>query len=309
MSQLSIGIAVITHTSKHHLPHCLPPLLNSPLKPRVLVVNSSSNDGTVEEAERLGAETLVIPRKEFNHGTTRERARQFLGTDIVVMMTPDAYASGPEMLGKLIAPIVEGSASISYARQIPHEGASFFEAFPRAFNYPEKGHVRGLKDRQKFGSYTFFCSDSCCAYLNSALDSIGGFPSVLIGEDTVVTALLLKLEHKISYTADAVVKHSHRYGLGQEFRRHFDTGLARKQMKLLLAIGGRDEKRGVHYVKALVGQLVKKHPHLLPYAFLQTFIKWFGYRLGRLCTRAPIWLRGALSGQGFYWVSKDFLNR
>ena len=39
-------------------------MLSSPLHPRVLVVNSSSNDGTVEEAEKLGAEVLVIPRHQ-----------------------------------------------------------------------------------------------------------------------------------------------------------------------------------------------------------------------------------------------------
>ncbi|HEY4831864.1 MAG TPA: glycosyltransferase family 2 protein, partial [Waddliaceae bacterium] len=61
-------MAIITHNAKHHLPCCLPPLLQSSLKPRVLVVNSSSNDGTVEQAQSLGAETLVIPRADFNHG-------------------------------------------------------------------------------------------------------------------------------------------------------------------------------------------------------------------------------------------------
>ena len=37
-SKPSIGVAVITHKAKHHIPHCLPPLLHSPLKPRVVVV-------------------------------------------------------------------------------------------------------------------------------------------------------------------------------------------------------------------------------------------------------------------------------
>jgi rhamnosyltransferase len=72
----SIGVILITHNAKHHLPHCLPPLLNSSLKPRVLVVNSSSNDGTLELAQEMGAETLAIPRKQFNHGLTRELARK-----------------------------------------------------------------------------------------------------------------------------------------------------------------------------------------------------------------------------------------
>ena len=49
----SIGVVVITYKARDQLRHC-PPLLASPLRPRVMVVNSSSADGTVEEARRLG---------------------------------------------------------------------------------------------------------------------------------------------------------------------------------------------------------------------------------------------------------------
>ena len=48
----SIGVIVVTHRAREHLEHCLPPLFRSPLRPRVLVVNSSSSDGTVELAAR-----------------------------------------------------------------------------------------------------------------------------------------------------------------------------------------------------------------------------------------------------------------
>lgn len=171
----SIGIAVITHNSKRHLKHSLPPLLTSPLQPRVVVVNSSSQDGTVEEAQRLGAETWVIPRRAFNHGVTREQVRRYLGTDIVVMITPDAYPTDPHSLQKLVDPIRSGKVSLAYGRQIPHEGAKTFEAFLRHFNYPAESHVRGIEDAPRWGVYTFFCSNSWAAYRNAALDDIGAF--------------------------------------------------------------------------------------------------------------------------------------
>ena len=76
----------------------------------MLVVNSSSRDGTVELAQEMGAETLVVARRDFNHGTTRELARKVLGTDIAVMITPDAIASGPEMLSALVRPLIMDSA-------------------------------------------------------------------------------------------------------------------------------------------------------------------------------------------------------
>lgn len=297
----TIGIAVITHNAKHHLRHCLPPLLNSSLKPRVLVVNSSSNDGTVEEAEKLGAETLIIPREEFNHGTTRELARQALATDIVVMVTPDAYAKESDLIEKLTAPIRKGNASIAYARQLPHHGADPFESFSRTFNYPEQSQLRSIHDLAKYGVYTFFCSNSCCAWKNSALDEIGGFSPVLLGEDTVACAHLLKNGHNIAYVTEAQIHHSHRYTLWQEFQRHFDTGLARKSYQSLFNNAGSDSKRGQAYTKALFSLLYKKHKSLIPYALIQTGVKWMGYQWGKLIFRFPSNFKRKFSSQDFYW--------
>jgi rhamnosyltransferase len=304
----SVGVAFITHRAKHHLAHSLPPILSSSLKPRVLVVNSSSGDGTVELAEKMGAETLVIPRSEFNHGTTREKARKHLNTDVVIMMTPDAYAVHSNLIEELVQPLLSCRASISYAKQIPHEGADFFEAFPRHFNYPAKSHIRSLENRTQYGVYTFFCSNSCAAYLNSALDEVGGFPSVLFGEDTYVVAKMLQAGHKIAYVAEAIVRHSHRYSLKQEFHRHFDIGMVRRECRHLLSAVGKDSKRGQQFMQRMIKELSKEKPSLVPYAFLQALVKWFGYQLGRASLNSPTWWKKRCSSQDFYWVSKEHLK-
>ena len=57
---------------------------------------------------------------------------------------------------KLTRPIIKGLASISYARQIAHDGAGFFESFPRDYNYPKSSHIRGIEDADTFGVYTIF---------------------------------------------------------------------------------------------------------------------------------------------------------
>jgi rhamnosyltransferase len=301
MKSKTIGCAILTYKAKHHLKKCLPPLLNSPLKPKVLVVDSSSNDGTAELAASLGAETLIIPQTQFNHGKTRELARNALDTDIVCMFTQDAYLVNEKSLALLVAPIIEDKAKISYARQIPHPGASFFEAFPRHYNYSSTSQLRGLNDSHQYGAYTFFCSNSCAAYDNEALNLIGGFTEVLLGEDTLATAKILRHGHKIAYCADALVYHSHDYTLKEEFLRSFDTGLARKGFADLIACGGSDEKRGVGYVKEMILQLSKTAPWLLPYACAHVLAKWSGYKIGSYSTNAPKWFKRLLSSQKYYW--------
>jgi len=278
----SIGVFIPTFQARHHLPFCLPPLLQSPLKPRLLLLDSSSTDGTVEYAQQLGIETHVIPQHEFNHGLTREKGRRLLGTSIVVMMTQDAYATSSHMLNYLVDPLIKQQASIAYARQLPHPGADFFEAFAREYNYPDRSHIRGIQDFKQWGSYTFFCSNSCAAYSQSALDEIGGFSSILFGEDTIAVAKLLRQHHQIAYVAEAQVCHSHRYNLKQEFCRHFDMGLARQMYQELLAVKGEDTKRGHAYVKTMLKKLLKTYPQKIPYALLQTAAKFCGYQLGRV---------------------------
>lgn len=298
----SIGCAILTYRAKHHLPHCLPPVINSPLKPRVLVIDSSSNDGTVETALSLGAETVVIPKGDFNHGTTREMARKHLNTDIVCMLTQDAYLER-KALEHLVAPILERRTAVAYARQIPREDANFFEAFPREYNYPTDSHIRGIEDLHQYGVYTFFCSNSCAAYSNAALDEIGGFDEVLLGEDTVAVAKMLRKGYKIAYVAEAVARHSHRYSLWEEFCRSFDTGFARKEYAALLTCDSSDSKRGLGYFKTMMKALLKKHPHLIPYAFAHVAAKWTGYQIGRRSKRAPQWFKRVISSQKFYWES------
>lgn len=300
-NQSSIGVVIPTLQAVKHLSYCLLPIIQSPLQPNVLVIDSSSTDGTVDLAKDLGAEVIVIPKKEFNHGTTRELGRKHLNTDIVVMVTQDAYPTSIHTLEELVRPILNQEASIAYGKQLPHEGADFFEAFPRSFNYPSTSQIRSIRDISIYGVYTFFCSNSWAAYLNSALDEIGGFPSVLFGEDTVVVAKLLQRNHKIAYVASAQVKHSHRYLLKQEFRRHFDIGLARHTNQDLLAIGGKDTQRGKDYAKTMFEQLRKHHAKLIPYAILQTAVKLLGYQLGKASVNAPIWFKKAFSSQEFYW--------
>lgn len=301
MTSPSVGVAVLTYNSRHHLSYCLPPILQSPIKPKILVVDSSSSDGTLELARQFGVGILQIPKEEFNHGTTRERARKELGTDIVVMMTPDAYATHPGVLETLVCPLLEKKAALAYARQIPRTGAKIFEAFPRYFNYPKESQLRSIEDLERLGAYTFFFSDSFGAYQNALLDEIGGFSPVLTGEDTVACAKLLLRGHRVAYVAEAEVRHSHNYSILQEFKRHFDTGLARATYQEFLQLKVSDSARGREYVKSLMAYLLRESPSKIPYALVQTAFKWLGYQIGKRSIHAPLWMKKRLSSQGFYW--------
>lgn len=284
----SIGIVIPTFQAAKHLPHCLPPLLKSPLKPRILIIDSSSTDNTVEIARSMGVEAIVIPKNEFNHGATREKGRGYLKTTICIMITQDAYAATPKMLEFLIQPIIEKKASVSYGRQLPHVGANLFASFPREFNYPAISHIRNLQDISKYGIYTFFCSNSCAAYLNSALDEVGGFPHISFGEDTAVVAKLLHRHHSIAYTAEAEIYHSHEYSLKEQFSRHYAIGLSRDKLRELFGNKVSDHQRGFEFTKKLLREVWKKEPLSFFYAILETLAKVSGYECGKWKNRITL---------------------
>lgn len=299
----SVGVAIITHRARAHLRHCLPPLLRSPLRPRVLVVNSSSGDGTVEEARRLGAEVLLVPRADFNHGLTREQARRFLATPVVVMLTPDAYPADDGLLGRLTAPVLSGAAAVAYGRQLARPGAGLLERLGREFNYPDRSHVRGLADWPAYGSYIHFCSNACAAWSSAALDRIGGFRPTLVSEETIAVAELLRLGERIAYVAEAAVVHSHALSLRGEITRHFDIGYTRRRFSELLRAGEGDEVRGRRLARTVIRKALRERPAELPGIALHLAAKWLGYRLGLAGPALPVAVARRLSGQDYYWAT------
>lgn len=303
MVQPTVGVAIITHKARHLLARCIEPIMASPLNPSVLVVNSSSNDGTVSLAKQLGAEVMQVPRREFNHGATRELARQQLGTDIVVMLTPDAHAVDVGFLERLVRPLFHQQVAVTYARQLPRAAADPIEQFNRYFNYPAQSAVRGGDAYHTMGNAAHFCSNSAAAWSNAALDQIGGFEPALVSEETVACVRLLRLGYKIAYVAEAEIVHSHPASLVGDFRRQFDIGYGRSLNASLLLAGGSDERRGVDYVQSLCRALWHGHRHLLPKALANVGARYLGYRLGRLGPKLPSSVVRRLSSQDFYWNS------
>ena len=129
---LSVGIVIPTLNAQNDLEKNLKVI--DQRQNVVLVIDSNSSDKTLEIAKKYKCKISI--ENNFNHGLTRERARKILNTDIVVFLTQDAYVESQESINRLVKPIKDGKASITYGRQIPRKNSSIFESFPIHFNYP-----------------------------------------------------------------------------------------------------------------------------------------------------------------------------
>ena len=302
-----IGVLILTQNAEKHLLQCLNPILQSSLKPKVLVIDSSSRDQTCAIATRLGVPVVIIKQNEFNHGATREQGRKLLNTEIVVMMTQDAYPVHIDSLGHLVRPILQGYASVSYGQQLPHQGAGLLESFQREYNYPAESQFRSLDDIKTYGVYTFFCSNSFAAWSNPALDQAGGFPVCLSNEDYITVARLLSRGQRIAYVAEAQVYHSHSYTVRQEFQRYFDIGFVRAEHRWIRDLVGKDESRGFQFSTALLKYTLQRQPWLLPKIITMLMAKWSGYQLGFHAHRLPFNNYKWASSQKYYWQS-DYIH-
>ena len=274
---------------------------------QMLIVDSESSGGEVDQAEALGFEIIKISKAEFNHGGTRQMAVQHLqgSCEIAIFLTQDAILGDPGSLNNLINAFQDPEVSAAYGRQLPHKDAKPLGAHARQFNYGSVSSLRSLASVPELGFKTCFISNSFAAYRVKDLQAVGGFPSdVILGEDTCVAAKLILSGKKVAYVADACVYHSHDYTILEESRRYFDTGVLHAQQPWLIESFGGATGEGKRFVVSELKYLSQNAPYLIPSAMLRTCMKLLGYRLGRAYARLPAsWVRRCSMHKGF-WQKK-----
>jgi rhamnosyltransferase len=249
---------------------------------QILVIDSSSTDGTPELAAAEGYRVINIDRRNFNHGGTRQLAIELVPwASIVVFLTQDSVLATSHSIDHLIAAFEDKTVAVAYGRQLPRLAAGAIEAHARLFNYSADSQVRNLESRQTLGIKAPFVSNSFAAYRVSALLEVGGFPpNVIVSEDSMVGGKLLLAGWRIAYVAEAQTYHSHPYSVGAEFRRYFDIGVSHHRGAWLRQQFGKPTGEGKRFVASELGFLARQNPLLLPIALIRTVSKALGYQLG-----------------------------
>jgi rhamnosyltransferase len=270
---------------------------------QILIIDSSSTDGTPELARASGYRVIAIARSDFNHGGTRQAAAELVQpVDILVYLTQDAILANEDAIARLVRPFVDPLIGATFGRQLPRIGAGPIESHARSFNYPAESLVRTLATRDALGFKATFCSNSFAAYRTTALSAVEGFPNdVIVSEETVVFARLLLRGWKTAYVADAMVHHSHHYPYKEEFRRYFDVGVLHAREPWLLEEFGKVDGEGVRFFVSQLNYLWPRHAYLIPDSVIRLFTRYAGYRVGRLESKIDRSLAKRLSQQKQYW--------
>lgn len=303
MNTPSVSIIIPTWRAAEYLPKLIPQLRSQTLAPtEIIVIDSSSPDGSAKIAAELGCRVEIIPQREFNHGGTRNQGAKLATGEILVFMTQDAMPINEHYLGALVEPIQNGEAMAAYARQEAYPDATPLEKFARDFNYASKSHVKNKADLDTMGVKTYFFSDTASAVQKDAFWATGGFPDwVIVNEDMVLCANLLGAGHPIAYQAEARVYHSHRYGWLAIVRRYFDIGVFFGQAKDIL-VGGKSGGEGVRFAWGQVKYLAREGKWWwIPRSVVESGLKFGAMQMGKRSKWLPLGVKRWLSGQKGFW--------
>ena len=275
-----LSVIIPTLNAANELPKLLEMLNKQTVRAdEIIVVDSASEDDTVNICKSNGSVKLIeIERKDFDHGKTRDMALRESKGDIVIFLTHDALPANELFLDNLIKPIInDNTIALSAGRQLPKPDATYMERLVREFNYPEHSRVRSKDDLAELGIKTFYCSDVCCAYNKAIYLELGGFDYPLkTNEDMFYAAKVIHAGYRISYTADALVYHSHNFTLKEQYIRNYIQGYEIEKRKAFLNAGSY-QSEGMKLVRFVTVGLLKKG-HIL--SFFRFFFDCCARKLG-----------------------------
>lgn len=203
----------------------------------VIVIDSGSSDGTLDVVRaRPSVRLIEIPPAEFGHGRTRNRAIAEARGEFCALLTHDALPEDRAWLRSLVGAVEQDDRIAgAFGRHL---------AYPEASPFTHRdltGHFAGFlnlplvvsreMDPERFAhdigwrQVLHFYSDNNSCLRRSVWEQIP-YPDVDFAEDQIWALRIIEAGWHKAYAHDAVVYHSHDYGVFERLQRAFDEALS-----------------------------------------------------------------------------------
>ncbi|CUH51518.1 glycosyltransferase [Shimia marina] len=177
-----------------------------------VLIDSGSTDGTLKIAENHGCRITHITKAEFSFGRSLNWGCDHATGDMLILISGHCVPTDEHWLQNLCQPLIDGTVSYTYGRQIGDDDSYYSERrifakyFPDTSQVPQEG---------------FFCNNANSAVLRSAWENYR-FDEELTGlEDMELAKRMTADGHKVGYVAEAPVFHHHSE-TWQSVRRRFE---------------------------------------------------------------------------------------
>jgi len=267
----------------------------------VIVIDSGSSDGTLAIVKDFPEVRLVeIPPGEFGHGKTRNLGARLAHGEFLIYLPQDATPIGSDWLGRLLRSFGDPAVVGVHGRQVARADASPMETFFLSRTYHSHPEKRVLEKGESVSLTRCFFSTVSGAVRASTWAVHPFREDIIMSEDQAWASDVMRAGYAVAYDPEAAVLHSHQYGIGDIFRRNFDSGYSIQQIfHGETGIGFSDALRGLaeeaHFVAGRFG--LPGLLRFLPYEFARHAGFWLGLHGDHL----PAALCKACSGLGYFW--------
>ncbi len=264
----------------------------------VIVIDSSSDDDTVNISKQFPVKIVAIDSKDFGHGKTRNFGAKIAKGNFLIFLTQDAVPRNNSWLPGLIKDLNDKKIAGVYGRQIARDDAVPMEKFFYFKMYHDKKIVWN-KNNIKYDEIIF--SNANSAVRKKILLENPFSENILVSEDMEWASTMIDKGFNILYQPLAIVNHSHDASTINLFKRYFDFGVSHSE------IGNAKNKskfvgKGFSiFMDELKYLIVKGQITWILKALLYYFAKFTGLMLGRNQKYIPKVLKIRLSGYRGYW--------
>ncbi len=198
-----------------------------------IVLDSGSQDDTVEIACSEGARVQAISPEEFNHGQTRNRLAELAQGDLLVFTVADAYPVNDNTLAELTQPLRQDPEFAGVTgKQVPRPDADLMARWET--DYHNRVFDKGMRKKsmpppEEFARLDFnqqveiISFDNVCSAMRRTAWERFPFSRLDFGEDLDWSFRVMKAGHVILHNPKAQVHHSHNRSSWIRFKRYFVT--------------------------------------------------------------------------------------
>lgn len=177
----------------------------------VVIIDSGSEDKTLEIAKRHGCEITHISKAEFTFGRSLNMGCEFANGEFLLFVSGHCIPTNSNWLDEMCKPLIDGTVCYTYGRQEGKDTTKYSETkhfekwFPVYSKLPQEG---------------FFCNNANAAITRRAWAKFKYNEELTGLEDMHLAKLLVETGEKIGYVSTASVYHIHDETWGQVRTRY-----------------------------------------------------------------------------------------
>lgn len=249
----------------------------------VLVMDSGSQDHTLQIVEKYPAQVEQIRAGEFHHARTRNLGALKSSGKYLVFLSGDAIPADSHWLSGLLKNFAAPQIAAVYGRQLPNADATPERAYFLQHRYGTKRLVR-TAGRGVLGKHLLYQFSNVNSAIRREVWKRFPFAEDLNAyEDFSFAVQALQHGYSIAYEPEAAVFHSHNYSMWRSFQQYFDSGVLYRRRELW---DPRQRRRmrsdGIRYLWKEIEYLVNHGVgHRVPYVVCYEAMRYLGLFLGR----------------------------